>query len=91
MAKVFWAIVLFLILGGYLIKTSIDTDLGKPEGQKFFIVEYGQWIFQLAKNVKGLAGFVVKQDWLPENYTLYNDINNETEMEYEAEEAEDDS
>ena len=78
MAKVFWAIVLFLVLGGYLIKTSVDADLNKPEGQKSFIVEYGQWIFQLTKNVKGLAGFVVTQDWLPENYALYNDSNNET-------------
>ena len=91
MAKVFWAIVLFLILGGYLIKTSVDTNLDKPEGQRSFIIEYGQWVFQLAKNVKGIAGFVVKQDWLPENYAFYNDTDNETETEDEAEEAEDDS
>ena len=93
MAKVFWAIVLFLILGGYLIKTGIDADLDKPEGQKPFIVEYGQWMFQLANNVKGISGFAIKQDWLPENYALFNDSDNNAsnETEDDVEEEEDDS
>ena len=89
MAKVFWAIMLFLILGVYLIKTGIDTDLDKPEGQRSFLIEYGTWIFQLAKNVKGTTGFVVKQNWLPESYVFGNDTYNETN--YELEEGEDDS
>ena len=79
MAKVFWAMVLFLILGGYLIKTSVDTNLDKPADQRYFLIEYGSWVFQLANNVKGLAGFVVKQDWLPESYVFYNDTANETD------------
>ena len=78
MAKVFWAIVLFLILGGYLIKTSVDTNLDKPEDQRYFLIEYGSWVFQLAKNAKGIAGYVVKQDWLPESYVFINDTGNET-------------
>ena len=76
MSKAFWVIIGVLVLGGYLIKTSIDTTIEEDE-DKSFIIEYGTWLLKVAKNIKSTVGYVIKQDWLPET-NMFNNTEEQT-------------
>ncbi len=67
MGKLFWIIVIFLVIGGFMIKSSMDTDLDDDEDRKSFMKKFAKWIFQLGKSTKNTAGFAISQDWLPKN------------------------
>lgn len=69
MKKLMFIIIVFLLIGGYMIKTTYDLNLKEPEDQKTFFAKFVTWLFQLGKNIKTLTGQAVKQEWLPENKT----------------------
>ena len=69
MKKLMFIIIVFLLIGGYMIKTTYDLNLKEAEDQKTFFAKFVSWLFQLGKNIKSLTGQAVKQEWLPENKT----------------------
>ena len=66
MNKVFLIIAIFLIIGGYLIKTNLNTDFDESEDRVGFLKEFAKWVFQLGKSTKNTVGYAISQDWLPE-------------------------
>jgi hypothetical protein len=65
MSKLFWIMVIFLLIGGYLIKVAYDYDFGRGEDREGFLVRFGRWIGHLGQNVIGLVGYASQQQWLP--------------------------
>lgn len=66
MGKIFLIVIVFLVIGGYLIKTNLNTDFDESEDRVNFIKEFARWVFQLGKSTKNTVGYVVSQEWLPE-------------------------
>ena len=60
-----FVIIVFLLVGGYMIYDNLDTDFDDSEDRTNFIKEIGKWVFQLGKSTKNTAGYAVSQDWLP--------------------------
>jgi len=69
MKKLMFIIIVFLFIGGYMIKTTYDLNLEKSEDQKTFFAKFVTWLFQLGGNIKDLTGQAVEQEWLPNNET----------------------
>ena len=69
MNKITIGVVIFLILGAYLITTRANYDL-KDESQDriSFLKDFSGWIVNLGKNVKELSGTAKDQEWLPQDY-----------------------
>lgn len=65
MGKILWFIILFLIVGAFLIIKDYHLNLKEPGDRKTFIEEFINWIFHLTKNIKEIIGYAVHQDWLP--------------------------
>lgn len=59
-------IIIFLLIGAYIIKTTYDLSFKDKEDIKNFLVRFGKWMFQLGKNVKDVTGYAVQKKWLPE-------------------------
>ena len=66
MNQVFLIIVIFLMVGGYLIKTNLNADFDESEDRVNFIKEFAKWVFKLGKSTKNTVGYAVSQEWLPE-------------------------
>jgi len=60
-----FVIIVFLLVGSYIIYENLDTDFEDSDERTNFLKEMGKWIFQLGKSTKNTAGYAVKQDWLP--------------------------
>ena len=60
-----FVIIVFLLVGGYIIYDNLDPDLDDSEDRTNFIKEIGKWVFQLGKSTKNTVGYAVQQDWLP--------------------------
>jgi hypothetical protein len=58
-------IIIFLVIGAYMIKTAYDINFKDPQDTKNFVVRFGRWLVQVGKNVVDTTGYVVKQTWLP--------------------------
>jgi hypothetical protein len=56
---------MFLLIGAFFIISNEDIRLNNSENVDFFFKEYVGWIDGLVGNGKGLAGYVVKMEWLP--------------------------
>lgn len=69
MGKLFWAIIIILVIGGYMIKTSYDLDLNDNPDRITFAKKYFGWIFDIGKNTKDVVGYAAQKDWLPTNNT----------------------
>jgi len=74
MRKIIFLVVLFLAIGGYMIKTGLDLSVGDKDDQKTFAYEFGKWVLSVGGNVKDLTGHAIKQDWLPD--AKVNESNN---------------
>ncbi len=66
-SKLFWIIVVFLVIGGIIIYNSTDSDLSTKDGKTSYAKRFGKWIGQLGGNVKDVTTYAIKKDWLPEN------------------------
>jgi len=76
MGKFWWIVIIFLIIGGYLIKTGYDYNLKESQDQKSFALTFGKWVGKLAKNAWDVTGYAVKKQWLPKNNQT--NVSNET-------------
>ncbi|MBU0615973.1 MAG: hypothetical protein KJ601_07835 [Nanoarchaeota archaeon] len=76
MVKMMFVIVAILLIGGYIIKTGLDTDFGNSEDRKNFLWTMVNWLLKIGGNVKDTAGYAVSQDWnpeIPKNQTIVVD------------------
>ena len=74
MKKLLLILVLFLIIGGFVIKLQNDLNLEQDNDRKVFVKEFTTWLFQVGKNVFELTGQASRQDWLPDeekNNTIF--------------------
>ena len=76
MKKMFWIVVLFLVIGGSIIKVRLDTDFGESDDRKTFLGEFWKWMKQVGGSVKSTVGHAIGQDWLPD----VNETNNSTKV-----------
>ena len=60
-----FVIIVFLLIGGYMIYNSLDTNFDDSEDRGNFLKEIGRWVFQLGKSTKNTVGYAIDQDWLP--------------------------
>jgi len=66
MGKLLWIILIFLVIGGFIIKSSLDTDFSQPDDRKSFAQEFFSWLGQVFTSTKKTVGYAIDQDWLPE-------------------------
>jgi len=58
-------IIIFLLIGAYIIKSSYDLSFENKNDVKTFLSGFGSWLLQLGKNVKDVTGYAVQKKWLP--------------------------
>jgi len=63
--KIFALILIFLVIGGFIIATSYNLNLNKPEDRRSFLGKFSVWVVQLGKNTVNTVGYALKMDWLP--------------------------
>jgi len=63
MGKLLIALIMILIVVGYVIVKVNSLDLHDSEDQKEFILKYGELVYKATINIKSVIGFVIKQDW----------------------------
>jgi len=68
-------VILFLIIGGYVIVQSNNIDLQEGEDRTEFLFRFVRWLFDLGGNIKDLAGHAVDLQWLPEDNSIINETN----------------
>lgn len=66
MGKIILIVIIFLVIGSYLIKTNLNTNFDESDDRANFIKEFAKWVFQLGKSTKNTVGYAISQDWLPE-------------------------
>ncbi len=67
MGKILLIIIVFLVIGGFMIKNSLDTDFDDKEDTKDFFKKFTGWVSQVGKSTKDTAKYAIDQDWLPKN------------------------
>lgn len=66
MGKLGWVIVIFLIIGAWVIIKAQDYKPTEDvEDRKGFVIDFGKWVFQVGKSVWNTVGYATKQEWLP--------------------------
>ncbi len=70
MKKITIAIILFLLVGAFMIIKQNNLDLKEDSKDRIsFAKKFSGWLFNIGKNIKDLTGEATKQEWLPkENY-----------------------
>ncbi len=69
MKKIFIIIIVFLLIGTYLITTRSNYNLKENKEDRIsFLKEFSGWIINLGRNMKELTGMAQKQEWLPQEY-----------------------
>lgn len=66
MGKVLIIILLFLIIGGYIIYTRLELSMHDTDDRKTFLGAFGEWLWHLGGNTKDIIGMAFQQEWLPE-------------------------
>ena len=77
MGKIMLFVVGFLLIGGYIIYQGANYDLDDKDDRKSFGKEVAKWMWDVGKKTKNVVGYVVAEDWLPENES--DNETNETE------------
>ncbi len=68
-------IIMFLIIGGYVIVKTEDLNLKEGGDRTEFVFKFSRWVFHLGKNIKDVTAQVISQDWLPEGSEILNETN----------------
>ena len=72
MKKTFFFLLVFLVIGGWMISINLKTDFDKTGEKITFARTFFGWVFDVTGNVKDIVGFASDKNWLPE----VNDTNN---------------
>ena len=65
MGKLIWIITIFIVIGGYMIYNSLNTDFSNTDSSLNFAGKFTGWLFQVGKSSVKTAGYAMGQDWLP--------------------------
>ncbi len=65
--KIILFIIFFLLIGAFFIISNENLRMNKVENIDIFIRLYGGWLDSVSKNARGMSGYVVKMEWLPNN------------------------
>lgn len=65
MGKIFWFVIIFILIGCYIIYSSLDLDLKNSQDRRTFLGKTFDWLFQVGKSTKDTVGYAAEQDWLP--------------------------
>ena len=70
MKKVTIAVILFLLIGSFIIIKQNNLDVKEDSKDRIsFVKKFTGWLFNIGKNIKDLTGQATQQEWLPkENY-----------------------
>ena len=69
MKKLTIIVIVFLLIGAYLITTKNSYDIKKDSQDRIsFLKDFSGWVVNLGKNLKELTGMAQKQEWLPKEY-----------------------
>ena len=63
MGKLKIAIIIILILVGYIIITSNDLNLREKEDQKEFASLFSKLAYNVGKNTRDIVAYAIKKDW----------------------------
>lgn len=67
MKKITIAILIFLVVGAYLIVKQDNLDLKEnSEDRVSFTKRFSGWLFNIGSNIKDLTGQATQQEWLPQ-------------------------
>jgi len=64
--KILVFLMMFLLVGAFFIISENKLALKDSENRERFYDMYQDWANRIFDNSKGLAGYVIKLDWLPE-------------------------
>ena len=65
MVKVWMVVVVFMLIGGFMIVRINDLDMDNPEDRATFLGKFWSWVKGTGKNVAGVASEAAQKDWLP--------------------------
>jgi hypothetical protein len=70
--KLRYIILIFLLVGAFFIVKYNNYNIENPDDRASFLKDYGKWLFGVGKSVKNVAGYAIKEQWLPEQNNLTN-------------------
>ena len=71
--KTLMLLIMFLLIGAFFIISNQDVKLNNSENVGIFFKEYASWFDDLISNGRGVAGYVVKMEWLPDGGNIIKD------------------
>jgi hypothetical protein len=72
MKKTVFFLLVFLIIGGWMIYTNLNTDFDNTKQKITFAKTFFGWVFGVVSDTRDVVGYAAEKDWLPE----VNDTNN---------------
>ena len=66
MGKLLWIIMIFLVMGGFIIARSYDLNLKETEDRKTFVGKFSIWLVGVGKNTAKTVGYAIGLDWMPD-------------------------
>jgi len=66
MKKTLILIIIFLVIGSYIIISAYDLSLQEKDDRKTFISKVWDWFKQIGSSTKDTVGYVIGLDWLPD-------------------------
>ena len=58
-------ILIFLVVGGYLVYEANNLSFKESDDRKTFLVEFASWLKDLFNTTKDVAGYAISHDWMP--------------------------
>jgi len=77
--KVWPVILIFLLIGAYIIVSANDIDFKDGEERTDFIYKFSKWVLRLGGNFKTITGHAINMQWLPDTEVNVNKTINSTE------------
>lgn len=75
MKKLLITIIVFLIIGAYLITTRANYNLKEnKEDRVSFLKDFSGWVINLGKNLQEITGLASKQEWLPKEQNATDSV-----------------
>ena len=66
MKKLAIGIILFLVIGAFIIIKQNNLDVKEDSGDRIsFAKKFSGWLFNVGKNIRDLTWEAAKQEWLP--------------------------
>jgi len=75
MKKLIIFVIIFLIIGAYLITVKNNYNLKDNSKDRIsFLKDFSGWVVNLGKNLKEITGLAEKQEWLPKEQNATDSV-----------------